>query len=277
MLKRSNLKLTLGISAAVATHALFAVLVWKLFFFLRDGRPASEHGSWVVNSLLALGFALPHSALLHPRVKKVLGRWITPAFYGLFYCASTCISLLVVFYYWRGCGPVLWQASGWTATLIAAGFYSSWAGLFYSLSLTGVGYQTGLTPWLYWLLGETIPRRDFTPRGAYKILRHPVYLTFMGLVWFTPTMTADHAVLTGIWTAYLFVGSWLKDERLAFYLGEKYRTYQTQVAGYPGMLFGPLARMTNITPSPTVSRTSSQIPTKSAESLQFPAEISNAA
>ncbi len=147
---------------------LFAVLVWRLFLFLRDGRPASEHGSWLLNSLLALGFALPHSVLLHPRVKKVLGRWISPAFYGLFYCASTCISLLVVFHYWRGCGPVLWQANGWAATLIAAGFYASWAGLFYSLSLTGVGYQTGLTPWLYWVRGESIPRRDFTPRRAYQ-------------------------------------------------------------------------------------------------------------
>ena len=27
-------------------------------------------------------------------------------------------------------------------------------------------------------------RREFQPRGAYSFLRHPVYLSFLGLVWF---------------------------------------------------------------------------------------------
>jgi methanethiol S-methyltransferase len=183
----------------------------------------------------------------------------------------------MVFHYWRGCGPVLWQASGWPATLISAGFYASWAGLFYSLSLTGVGYQTGLTPWLYWFRGEAIPRRDFTPRGAYKILRHPVYLTFMGLVWFTPTMTADHAVLTGIWTVYLFVGSWLKDERLAYYLGAKYRSYQAQVSGYPGIFFGPLGRLREKSAGTKISLSAGPLLSNTEEVRPFPAEIKSAA
>ena len=55
-------------------------------------------------------------------------------------------------------------------------------------------------------------------------------------------MAADRAVLTGVWTVYIFVGSYLKDERLAHYLGQPYRRYQQQVAGYPFMLFGPLAK-----------------------------------
>ena len=71
---------------------------------------------------------------------------------------------------------------------------------------------------------------------------HPVYLSFLGLIWFTPVMTADHAVLTGVWSSYIFVGSCLKDRRLLFYLGDGYRTYQAAVPGYPGMPMGPLAR-----------------------------------
>jgi len=64
----------------------------------------------------------------------------------------------------------------------------------------------------------------------------------LGLVWFTPRMSADHAVLTGVWTVYVFVGSYLKDRRLAFYLGDTYREYASRVPGYPGMLFGPLGK-----------------------------------
>jgi hypothetical protein len=74
------------------------------------------------------------------------------------------------------------------------------------------------------------------------LLRHPVYLSFLGLIWFTPVMTFDHAVLTGIWTVYIFIGSILKDERLRYYLGESYAGYMSQVAGYPGIFIGPLGR-----------------------------------
>ena len=66
---------------------------------------------------------------------------------------------------------------------------------------------------------------------------------FMGSVWFTPTVTLDRAMLIAIWTAYIFIGSWLKDRRLEFFLGEWYREYETEVPGYPGMLFGPLGRL----------------------------------
>ena len=59
---------------------------------------------------------------------------------------------------------------------------------------------------------------------------------------FTPTMTLDHAILTAVWTLYLAVGSYLKDERLAHYMGEEYRQYQQQVPGYPLAPWGPLGR-----------------------------------
>ena len=124
-----------------------------------------------------------------------------------------------------------------------AAFVASWGGLIYSLSLTGLGYQTGWTQFRHWLRGEPLPRREFVPRGAYHFLRHPAYLSFLGLVWFTPRMTLDHALLTAIWTAYIFCGSWLKDRRLVHYLGDSYRAYQARVPGYPLMPFGPLGKV----------------------------------
>jgi methanethiol S-methyltransferase len=77
-------------------------------------------------------------------------------------------------------------------------------------------------------------------------MRHPVYLSFLGLVWLRPTMSLDRAVLLVVWTVYIFVGSVLKDRRMEFYLGDRYREYQARVVGYPGMLFGPLARVRQV-------------------------------
>jgi hypothetical protein len=56
-------------------------------------------------------------------------------------------------------------------------------------------------------------------------------------------MTIDRAVLTGVWTVYVFVGSYLKDRRMVHYLGTPYLEYQSQVPGYPLMLAGPLGRL----------------------------------
>ena len=50
--------------------------------------------------------------------------------------------------------------------------------------------------------------------------------------------------LIACWTVSIFIGSVLKDRRLARYLGEDYRAYQARVPGYPGIPFGPLARLT---------------------------------
>lgn len=112
-------------------------------------------------------------------------------------------------------------------------FYVSWFALLYSLSLTGMGYQNGWTPFYYWLRQQQPPRREFKPRGAYKLIRHPVYLSFLGLVWFTPRMTLDHAALTAIWTGYIFYGSFLKDRRLEGFIGESYKRYESEVPGFP--------------------------------------------
>jgi methanethiol S-methyltransferase len=156
-----------------------------------------------------------------------------------------------MFAFWRSSPVVLWSLDGWGRTVIEWAFLATWPALIYSLSLTGLGWQTGWTPFWHWLRRQPVPRREFRPRGAYRVLRHPVYLSFLGLVWFTPVMTLDHAVLTGIWTVYIFVGSYLKDRRLVHYLGDTYRAYQARVPGYPLVPFGPLGRL-----CPTAARAS---------------------
>ena len=120
--------------------------------------------------------------------------------------------------------------------------YASWVGLLYSLWLSGMGYQTGLLPWLYWLRRRQLPRREFLQSGLFKWMRHPVYLSFLGLIWFTPRMTLDHVILTGVWTVYIYLGSYLKDQRLLHYIGEPYRHYMRRVPGFPLIGLGILGR-----------------------------------
>jgi protein-S-isoprenylcysteine O-methyltransferase Ste14 len=231
------------------------VTVWFLFWFLRDGAISQRHGQWVVIDVgLAIFFAVSHSVMLYPPSRRKLQKWIPSAFYDSVFCVVTCLSLLLLFFAWRTSETVLWQASGWSQSLIRIGFYGSWGAMFYSLWLTGLGYQNGWTPFFYWLRRQPPPRRDFKPRGAYRLIRHPVYMSFLGMVWFTPRMSLDHAALTAIWTAYIFYGSFLKDRRLEHFIGQPYKQYASKVPGYPLVPFGPLSRR------PSESRTAESAP-----------------
>lgn len=232
----------LGIAFGLATHLLFGVTVWHLFWFLKDGT-AEGAGALPCDCLLAIQFGIIHSLVLCPPARRRLATWFPAGLYGCIFCTITCLSLLVTFACWRASPVVCWSLEGWPRSVIQAAFLASWIALIYSLSLTGLGYQTGWTPFVHWVRGQPVPRRDFKPRGAYQFFRHPVYLSFLGLVWFTSRMTLDHAVLTGIWTVYIFVGSYLKDRRLTHYLGDSYRAYQARVPGYPLLTFSPLGKV----------------------------------
>ena len=228
---RLRVRFAAGFLFGLATQAIFLVTVWFLFAFLK-GPIAASPGSLWWDVLLATQFALPHSWLLMPSTRKKLSRRIAAPFYGLVFCLATCASLFVTFAFWRTSRIVLWDVASHSRWLVDIGFYGSWIALFYSLYLSGMGYQTGLTPWWYWVRGTPLPRRGFELIGAYRFMRHPIYASFLGLIWFTPTMTLDHAVLTGLWTAYILVGSHFKDERLAHFLGDSYRQYQKRVPGF---------------------------------------------
>ena len=248
---------TLGIAFGIATHLLFALTVWHLVWFLAGHAPAlASHdraavAPMAIDLALAAMFALPHSLLLLTAVRAGLSkRLVPPAFYGCFYCVVTCVALLTTILCWQESDVVVWSWPVAVRPWITAAFVGSWGLLLYSLHLTGLGYQTGFTPWWRWVRGLPQARRDFQPRGAYRFLRHPVYLSFLGLVWFTPVVTLDRAILIAVWTAYIFVGSMLKDRRLLFFIGEQYREYQSRVPGYPGMPSGPLARVPLMTGRP---------------------------
>jgi protein-S-isoprenylcysteine O-methyltransferase Ste14 len=231
-----------GIAFGVGTQLFFAVTVVFLFRFLHDGSTRVSANWFLVDALLALQFAVAHSFVLLPRIRTAISRIVPAQFYGSIFCITTCIGLWLTFTYWRCSSLLVWQCFGLSKVVMRAGFYASWAALILSLSVTGFGYQTGWTQWVYWYRRQPLPRRDFKESGIYRLFRHPGYFSFLGLIWFTPRMTLDHAVLTLVWTAYILIGSYLKDQRLLYYMGDTYREYASRVPGFPGMFFGPLGK-----------------------------------
>jgi protein-S-isoprenylcysteine O-methyltransferase Ste14 len=222
----------IGISVGILVQVLFAVTSYYNVIFLLGTPPRSGPWSMGLDALLALQFVVVHSLLLAPGVRKKLESWIPSTFYGLFFCATACLTLALTMSLWQVADWAIWQLTGWPRLVVQTMNLSCWGTLFYSLCCSGFGFHTGWLPWWYWVRQQPMPRRPFNPHGAFAIIRHPGYMSFLGLTWFTPDMTPDRAVLVVILTAYIFVGSYLKELRMIYYIGNDYREYCTRVPGY---------------------------------------------
>lgn len=231
-----------GLAFGALTQLLFAYTAVSLFLYLRNGSGSQYRYWWLVDLALAVGFVIPHSILLAPPTQRWLRTVMPGGLLGCVHCTVTCVTLLVQFQLWGRSETYLWNATGAAESVIRVAFYACWLALFYSLWLTGLGYQTGLTQWWYWARQVKPPKREFVTRGAYRWMRHPVYLSFLGLIWFTPQMSLDHAILTTVWTIYIYAGSYFKDLRLMHYIGQPYQDYAKQVVGLPLIGFGPLLK-----------------------------------
>ena len=236
----------------------FAFMVPQLFFLLyrsggdllgierafswSSGPTVSPALAWTIDVALLLQFGLWHTLFLIPGVQRRIQRWVPPDLYGSMYAFIASTSVLVVCWFWQPLPGVVYAAEGGLAFLLLGAFLASWVLLIFSISYTGLGWQNGLTPWLAYVRNVKPPARQLVTTGLYAWLRHPIYLSFLGLIWFTPVMTTDHALLTLVWSVYIYGGSVHKDRRLLFYLGDRYRDYMEKVPGYPLVFWGPLAR-----------------------------------
>ena len=78
------------------------------------------------------------------------------------------------------------------------------------------------------------PRRRPTPepfvvRGAYGLVRHPIYLGWFLMVWPTPLMTGGRLTFAAISSFYLLIAIPWEERSLAQQHGEAYLRYTRQV------------------------------------------------
>ena len=70
---------------------------------------------------------------------------------------------------------------------------------------------------------------EMVEHGAYRWVRHPLYLAFLMLIWSYPTLTPDRLLLNVLWTAWVVVGTMWEERDLVAEFGDTYRYYQRRV------------------------------------------------
>lgn len=182
-----------------------------------------------INIGLLSAFALQHSVMARPAIKRLMSRIIPEAMERSTYVLASSILLGMIVYFWQPLGGVIWQLSDTTKIALVYGIFAlGWAVLFLASFQINHFDLFGLRQsWLYFR-GKAYTPLTFTIPGLYRYVRHPLYVGLIMGIWATPTMTIAHLLFALMCTAYTLVGAKLEERDLERTLPE-YKRYQSMV------------------------------------------------
>lgn len=197
-----------------------AVYGWRL----RTPAAPSDHSlqDAIQNVLLFTGFALHHSIMARTGAKAWIGRMLPADLERSVYVWIASVLFLAVCWMWQPLPGMIWQierlalllyaaqALGIGLTIAAARIVGIW-------ELAGVK-QPDLTKPI-----------DFKAEGPFAIVRHPIYLGWVLMVFATPVMTTSRLLFAVVSSAYLIAAIPLEERSLVEAFGEKYRAYQERM------------------------------------------------
>lgn len=176
-------------------------------------------------------FAVQHSGMARPAFKRWLTRFIPEAAERSTYVLLSTLCLAALMYFWAPLGGVIWQATNTWAEMSLIGLYlASWALLLYATFLINHFDLFGLRQVWFALRDKELPALRFVTPALYRIVRHPIYVGWLGIVWFTPTMTVTHFVFAVGATLYILVGIKLEERDLE-HAHPEYAQYKRKVPG----------------------------------------------
>lgn len=181
-----------------------------------DSEPTQSFGvALLIDVALLTLFAVQHSGMARPAFKRWLTRYIPEAAERSTYVLMSTICLALLMAYWAPLGGVVWAVESDLATLTLHTLYlASWGLLLYATFLINHFDLFGLRQvWNAFMKRDNAELNFVTP-ALYRIVRHPIYVGWLGIVWFTPVMTLTHALFAIGATGYILVGIQLEEHDL---------------------------------------------------------------
>lgn len=195
-----------------------------------DSVPEAPLGTALFINALLLGiFAVQHSVMARPAFKRWWTRIVPPAAERSTYVLFSSLALILLFALWEPMGGVIWSIANPTGQAIAWGLYGlGWVILLYATFAINHFDLFGLRQsWAAFRGREPAPLKFVQP-WIYRVVRHPLYVGWLLIVWATPVMTMAHLVFALLATGYILVGIQLEERDLAD-MHPEYRNYKQRV------------------------------------------------
>ena len=217
---------------AVSGGAAFAiaVLYGAWLYAGRFGAPAEAAATpgppAAVNIALFIAFGLHHSLFARTSVKTRLTTFVPAELERTTYVWVASILFVVLVGFWQPVSGTLWQIDTATAWLIRG------VQLAGALLLLAVGRHIDVAA-MAGIRGPRSERRPedsaLTDRGPYRLVRHPLYLAILLLLWAVPVMTNTRLLFAVLNTVYVVVAIPFEERDLRRSFGAEYERYAQRV------------------------------------------------
>jgi len=205
-----------------------------------DSAPLVPTGyALLVDIALLTLFAVQHSVMARPAFKRWWTQYVPKPVERSTYVLFSSLALITMFVFWQPLGGTVWQVENTAgAVILYALFACGWLLVLVATFLINHFDLFGLRQvWLY-LQGREYTPLKFTTPGAYRFVRHPLYLGWFFAFWATPVMTAGHLFFALATAAYILLAIRWEERDLLTTLGEDYAAYRKRVPmlipGLPG-------------------------------------------
>lgn len=194
----------------------------------------------ILDTVLLLLFAVPHSVMARPGFKAWWTQFVAPPVERSTYVLVSSLLLVALYWWWIPIPSVIWEVGIPALQTVVWGlFWAGWALALVSTFLIDHFDLFGLRQvYLYWA-GRPCEPIPFRTPLLYRWVRHPLILGFLIAFWAAPTMTGGRLLFAVATTAYCLVALQLEERDLLHFYGEQYAGYQRQVR-----MLAPIPRRT---------------------------------
>jgi methanethiol S-methyltransferase len=187
--------------------------------------------SLLVNTVLLGLFAVQHSVMARQGFKRWWTRFVPPSVERSTFVLFSSLALLLLYWQWRPIpGPIWTVQNPVIATALVATSLFGWGLLVVSTFMLSHFELFGLSQVFARLFGKDLPAAKFHTPLLYRVVRHPIYLSFLLAFWATPLMTAGHLLFAVATTGYILIAIQLEERDLIGTFGDQYRRYRARVS-----------------------------------------------
>jgi len=231
-------RITILIYGVFCYLVFFATFLYAIAFLGNFGVPrtidSGLEGSigmaLAVNAGLLALFALQHSIMARSWFKRAWTRIIPAAAERSTYVLFSSVALILLFWQWRPIGGVVWQIDNELAQMAIYLIYATgWMLLLLATFLINHFDLFGLRQVYLHFAGHEYVGLAFRTPGLYRVVRHPIYFSWLCIFWATPRMTVAHLVFALATTGYILMAIPLEERDLVRAYGDAYRRYKQQV------------------------------------------------
>lgn len=196
---------------------------------INDGPSASAAYAFLINVGLIFLFGFFHSLMARQWFKNWWTRIIPKAAERSTYVLQSALFLGLAMWQWQPMPTTLWSFDGALALASYAIFGLGVCMVLLSTFLIDHFELFGLRQIWCANRGGVMPEPVFRTPFLYRIVRHPMQLGMILVLFGTPHMTVGHMLFALSMTAYVLIGLWFEERALFREFGEAYRDYQRRV------------------------------------------------